>query len=189
MSWRVVGTNGLILAGVLALFAVGTQEDAEGLLPSAPVCASGTDPLGRCASSMDLRSLEANAARDPGASAVVRLATAYLDRDQPGLASAVIDRAPAAVRARPEVAQLEARALFGRGRAREALAVAREGQSSCDVDDAATCPSWLLAKTTRQIAFLEEVVGAGIDDPYADPSATMAAYERSAHAVRLVAMR
>jgi hypothetical protein len=189
MSWRVVSTNGLILAGVLALFAVGTQEDAEGLLPSAGICASGTDPLGRCGKSGELSSLETDAARTPGASSVVRLANAYLDRDQPGLASAVLERAPAAVRALPEVAQVEARALFGRGRAREALAVAREARDSCDVDDASTCPSWLLAKTTRQIAFLEEVVGAGIDDPFADPSATMAAYERSAHAVRLVAMR
>ena len=45
------------------------------------------------------------------------------------------------------------------------------------------------AKTTRQVAFLEQVVAAGIDDPQADPLATHAAYERSAHEVRLVAMR
>jgi hypothetical protein len=46
-----------------------------------------------------------------------------------------------------------------------------------------------MGKTMRQIAFLEEVVGAGIDDPYADPEATMAAYERSTRAVGLIAMR
>jgi hypothetical protein len=47
----------------------------------------------------------------------------------------------------------------------------------------------LVAKTARQVAFFEQVVAAGIDDPQEDPSATVAAYERSAHAVRLVAMR
>src|SRR5262249_37234606 len=112
---------------------------------------------------------------------------AYLDRQQPGLATAVIEKAPTEVRERPEVAHLYARALFHRGRAREALAVARDASDTCS--DASSCPSWLVAKTARQVAFFEQVVAAGIDDPQEDPSATVAAYERSTHAVRLVAMR
>jgi hypothetical protein len=47
----------------------------------------------------------------------------------------------------------------------------------------------VVATTTRQVAFLEQVVAAGIEDPQANPSATRAAYERSTHEVRLVAMR
>jgi hypothetical protein len=90
------------------------------------------------------------------------------------------------VRERPEVAQLYARALFHRGHAREALAIARDASTACD---SGSCPAWLVAKTTRQVAFFEQVVAAGIDDPQHDPAATLAAYERSAHEVRLVAMR
>jgi hypothetical protein len=82
---------------------------------------------------------------------------------------------------------MQARALFQRGHAREALAVARGASETCN--DAEACPAWLMAKTARQVAFLEQVVAAGIDDPQQNPAATRAAYERSAHAVRLVAMR
>src|SRR5262249_12528216 len=158
-------SNGIVLAGVFALFAIGADKNAEPLLPTAQVCASGTDPLGRCAAHVDLAALEKDAALDPSAPSVVHLAAAYLDRDPPGLASAVIERAPEAVRARPEVAQAYARSLFARGHAREALAVARDARDACaaaEETSPADCPAWLMAKTTRQIAFLEEVVSAGI---------------------------
>lgn len=135
----------------------------------------------------ELGQLETAAALAPADSAkTAALATAYLDRDQPGLASAVIEKAPRDVREQPAVAQLYARALFHRGRAREALVVARGASEACaDMD----CPAWLLAKTARQVAFFEQVVAAGIEDPQEDPGATRAAYERSAHEVRFVAMR
>jgi hypothetical protein len=132
--------------------------------------------------------LEQVAAVSPAsAGPVAALARAYLDREQPGLATAVIERAPRSVQERPEVAQLYARALFHRGRAREALAVARDASERCG--EQATCPAWLIAKTARQVAFFKQVVAAGIDDPQVDPTATLAAYERSSHEVRLVAMR
>jgi hypothetical protein len=131
--------------------------------------------------------LESRAALAPTLSSTADLATAYLDRDQPGLATAVIERAPREIRSRPEVAQLHARALFQRGRAREALAVARDASEACA--EGGACPTWLLARTSRQVAYFEQVVAAGIDDPMADPAATRAAYERSNHEVRLVAMR
>jgi hypothetical protein len=139
----------------------------------------------------DIASLETNASFSPTRENVAALAVAYLERDQPGLASAVIEKAPAEVRRRPEIAHLHARALFLRGRPREALATAKESQDVCVSQQGgeARCPSWLVAKTARQVAFFTEVVAAGIEDPLANPAGTRAAYERSAREVRLVAMR
>jgi hypothetical protein len=140
------------------------------------------------AGGVSLAELEARAALAPAStSSVAALARAYLDRDQPGLATAVIEKAPRQVRERPEVAQMYARALFHRGRAHEALAVSRDASEACEA--APSCPAWLVARTARQVAFFEQVVAAGIDDPQDDPIATRAAYERSTHGVRLVAMR
>jgi predicted Zn-dependent protease len=173
MHVRFLVANGLVLGvmGWMASFG-GLDVRATGVLKNG---------------SPELAQLEADAALAPTSTAkTAALAGAYLDRDQPGLATAVIEKAPRQVREKPEVAQLYARALFHRGRAREALAVARDASEAC-ADSA--CPAWLVAKTARQVAFFEQVVAAGIDDPQDDPAATRAAYERSTHEVRLVAMR
>jgi hypothetical protein len=177
MLWRLVVANGLALAGIGYLALGGAQLTARPVVDQTLAC--------------EFDSLEIAAAQKRDAGSITSLAGAYLERDQPGLATTVIESASSEVRQRPEVAQLHARALFGRGHAREALAVARGVADSCDPDvaDHAPCPAWLVAKSTRQLAFLEEVVAAGIDDPQADPAATMAAYERSSREVRLVAMR
>jgi hypothetical protein len=173
MSWRAVVGNGLVLVGIAAVFVVGTEDGAGALVNRG--------------GSAELAALEADAGRAPTVDAVVRLANAYLDRGQPGLASALLDRLPSELRDRPEVDHAYARALFGRGRAREALAMVKGARDAC-VDDG-SCPAWLVAKTARQLAFLEELCASGIDDPYADPAATMAAYNRSEREVGLVAMR
>jgi hypothetical protein len=171
--------NGLVLGAIGWIVAFGaTEQRAAQLLPQREV--PGIAPA-------DFQGLEASAAHAPTARSVVALANAYLDRDQPGLASAVLEKAPRDVLSRPEVAEVLARALFHRGRAREALAVARDANEACA--DSSTCAPWLLGKTSRQVAFFEQIVAAGIDDPQADPEGTRSAYERSAHEVRLVAMR
>ena len=167
--------NGGVLAGISWLIAFGPNLRAAELLP-----ARSAPELG------DIPALEARAGQSVTASNVAALAAAYLDRNQPGLASAVIEKAAREVQARPEVAQLKARALFRRGHAREALAVAEEARAACAQTE---CPAWITAKSARQVAFLEQVVAAGIDDPRTDPTATRAAYERSTREVRLVAMR
>ena len=132
-----------------------------------------------------MASLESEAAKDPSVPSTAALANAYLAREQPGLASAVLERAPVIVRQHPEIAHIYARTLFHRGHAREALAVAEQASDACSIG----CPAWLVAATSRQVAFLGEVVAAGIEDPLVDPRATRAAYDRSVHEVRLVAMR
>jgi hypothetical protein len=177
MGWRVVVANGLVLGGIAWMLAQGTETQAVTLLPE-----------GKTPNLEGVAALETQAALSPTAPAVAELAGAYLDRDQPGLATAVIEKASIEIRSRPDIGQLHARALFNRGQAREALAVARDANSRCDALGVG-CAPWLVAKTSRQLAFLEEVVAAGIEDPQADPAATMAAYERSAREVRLVAMR
>jgi hypothetical protein len=167
--------NGLLLGGMVWLGTLGGME----------VRARRVMPVEGDGSSM--ARLENDAASVGTASSVSALANAYLDRAQPGLATAVIEKTSPALRAQPEVAHVYARALFHRGRAREALAVAKSATDSCE--EGSGCPAWLVAKTARQVAFFEQVVAAGIDDPDHDPAATQAAYLRSSHEVRLVAMR
>lgn len=179
MRVRFLVANGLVLGGIAWMAAFGGMEvRAAQVLPSAKSTVAAV---------AELDALEARVAHHPEAGSVAALAGAYLDRDQPGLATAVIEKAPRAVRERPEVAIQNARALFLRGHAREALAVARDADDICA--DGANCAAWLMAKTSRQVAFLEQMVAAGIEDPTENPAATRAAYERSAHEVRIVAMR
>ena len=178
MGMRFWVANGLALGGLAWMMSFsGMEVRAAEVLPR------------QVGTGVALDELEARAALAPAnAPTVAALAGAYLDRDQPGLATAVIEKAPQAVRETPSVAYLHARALFHRGRAREALAVARDASETCGGDTPA-CPAWLVAKTAGQVAFFEHVVAAGIDDPEDAPTATRAAYERSTHEVRLVAMR
>lgn len=177
MGVRFLVANGLVLGAITWMASFGGME-----VRATQVMPPGARSL---ASVAELDQLEQRAAHAPDASSVAALAGAYLDREQPGLATAVIERAPREVQAQPEVAAQQARALFHRGRVREALAVAREASDACS----ASCPAWVQAKTARQLAFLEQMVAAGIDDPATDPAATRAAYERSKHEVRVVAMR
>ncbi|MGK4008587.1 hypothetical protein WMF31_38620 [Sorangium sp. So ce1036] len=167
--------NGMVLAGIALTVGVGPSLRASRLLP--PRAAAGHE---------DLAALEARYAADPTPANVTTLAAAYLEHGQPGLASSALDAAPHEVRALPEAAHLSARALFRRGRAREALAAAEQASAACS---SGACPAWLAAKTARQRALLEQIVAAGVEDPQADPAAVLAAYERGASEVRLVALR
>lgn len=175
MRLGLLAANGFVLAGIAWMVAFGPNLRASRLVPLRAAPSLG-----------DLPALETRAGAEPTPANLTALATAYLDQGQPGLASAVVENAPRRVRELPGIAHLEARALFRRGLVNEALAVAMQASNVCAAGD---CPPWLSAKTTRQVAFLTQIVAAGIDDPLADPAATRAAYERSTREVRLVAMR
>jgi len=180
MRFGMLVANGLVLGAIGWMASLGgTEQRAAELFPRGAQVGN--------AAPADFQGLEARAALLPSAGSVGALAGAYLDRGQPGLATAVIEKLPREMQARPEIAQLHARALFHRGHVRDALAVARDARESCA--DNAACAPWLVAKTTRQVAFFEQVVAAGIEDPSSNPDATLAAYDRSSHEVRLVAMR
>ncbi|MDI1477197.1 hypothetical protein [Polyangium sp. y55x31] len=172
-------TNGILLAGIVAVLAIGPGTHSKRLLPAD---AKTTE------TPVDMAALESAASLTPTVDSVVALASAYVDRGQPGLASAVIEKAPRAIQLDPRVADVAARALFHRGRARQALATVEDALDACDSETVA-CRSWQVAKARRQAAFLHEVVAAGIEDPMTDPAAVRAAYERSTQKVGLVAMR
>ncbi|MDI1443113.1 hypothetical protein [Polyangium sp. 6x1] len=173
-------TNGIFLAGILAVLTIGPGTQSKRLLPADATPATETP--------VDMAALESAASLSPTVDSIVALASAYVDRGQPGLASAVIEKAPRAIQLDPRVADVAARALFHRGRARQALAAVEDALDACDAD-AVACRSWQVAKARRQAAFLQEVVAAGVEDPMADPAAVRAAYERSTQKVGLVAMR
>lgn len=177
MSWRLIVANGLLLGGIIGVLGVGTESSAIELLPAGD--AGGE--VGR---------LEASAATAPTPAVVAGLATAYLDQRQPGLALALIDRAPAEIQAAPEVGIVHARATFSMGEPDRALAIVREVAARCDETSATPgdCTAWVRARASLQRDFFEEVVAAGIADPEREPGATLAAHRRSAREVRL-AMR
>lgn len=179
--------NGLVIAAAAWMVVHGTKTRASGLLPARPDRA----PISTVA---ELATLEERAALAPDAENVGKLATAYLERDQPGLATAVLEKASPAVRATPEITHLYARALLHRGKVPEALATARQVEAACEASmeqpgAQASCPAWLLARSARQIAFLEEMSAAGIEDPALNPDGARAAYDRSSREIRFVAMR
>jgi len=179
MRFGMLLANGLVIGAMGWMAALGGLEiRAREILPNKPIPGVVSTDLGQ---------LEAEVAHAPSARAISALASAYLDRNQPGLAAAVIERAPREMREQPEVAHVLARTLFRRGQARQALAVARAAGDVCAESEA--CAPWILAKTARQVAFLEQVVAAGIDDPETDPAAVTAAYHRSTREAGMVAMR
>ncbi|WP_437733408.1 hypothetical protein [Sorangium sp. So ce1335] len=175
MRFGLFVANGLVLAGVAWTVGLGPSVKASRLLPQHAAAAPG-----------ELAALEARYAERRTPETVTALAAAYLERDQPGLASSALDAAPREVRALPEASHLAARALLRRGRVRDALAAAEQASAACRTG---ACPAWLEAKSARQRAFLEQLVAAGVEDPQGDPAAARTAYERSESEVRLVAMR
>jgi hypothetical protein len=203
--------NGLVIAAAAWMVVHGTKTSASGLLPSRASASAQTASaqpqrgqpqaapspgVQRAPISTDstLAALEERAALAPDATSVAKLAAAYLERDQPGLASAVIEKASPAIQAHPEIAHLHARALLHRGKVPEALAMARQVEAACEAamdapGEGQACPAWLMARSARQVAFLEEMNAAGIEDPAANPDGARAAYDKSSRHVRFVAMR
>jgi len=176
VDWRLAVANAVALGAMAWVMVVGTETRAIQLVPDHQQAALG-----------DLDALEAEVAASPELDGVSRLAAAYLDRNQPGLAIAAIERAPAAAQDAPALSLLRSRALFGMAQPVEALAVLDAGRERCRVGE--QCPDWLVARLHRNHAFVEAVVAAGIEDPARDPEATMQAYRSSTREVRLVAMR
>lgn len=168
--------NGLVLVGVASMGMMAGQ--------------TGVQPLVSTALAAEVGPLEAEVARGGSPDAVRQLATAYLDRNEPGLATAVLEGVPVETRRDPGVAYAEVRALYARGRASEALAVLRSVERACQ--DGARgdggCPLWLAAKVSRQATFLEALRDAGVEDPAAQPELARAALERSRRQGRVVAI-
>ncbi len=169
---------------VAVLFAIG-----------AILCATSTQREKRLVESLHedrVALLEEEAAAAPlSADRVERLAQAYLDARQPGMALAAVERAPADLRARrPGLEHLYARALLDQGRSADALAAERRVLASCRETDGAkvqadvsACSSWLVASATRRAEILEQLVQLGIDDMNAHPEASSLAYHNATRQV------
>jgi hypothetical protein len=171
-------SNAFVLVGIAWLALVGPATPSKSLLPGTKTAATAAN----------LSALEDRAALSPTVESITALASSYVDHGQPGLACAVIERADRKIQSDLAVADIHARALFHRGQPRQALAVVEDALTACENDET-RCRQWQASKARGQVAFLHEVVVAGIEDPMADPSALRAAYERSTRTVGLVAMR
>ena len=164
------GWNVAVLAAAGALWLVsGTQRERA-------VMATVTPEMG---------ALEDEVAAKPGdAAAAKRLAQAYLDAQAPGLALAVIGRAPLHVRENPSVGHVYARALRDQGRALEALAAERQVLDGCAATESA-CDASLIASATRRSEILEQLVQLGVEDAQAHPEASVVAYHNATREARL----
>lgn len=161
--------NGVVLSGVLTLLLV----DA-GAAP-APVLSTPDQTLA---------ALEAAAVDDASAAKVGALVSAYLERQQPGLAQAVLDRHPELDGA--ELALARSRVALARGdvplaRHQSALALA-----SCEAPGS-DCSATVVGRAVRQSSYLDSLENAGVIDPAHHPVAARAALAESRREVVLAA--
>jgi len=167
--------NGLVLVAAGALWMASGSEHEHAVL----------SPIGGAADPSAIVSLESQVAASPTDDVKLRtLAQAYMDAHAPGLALAVIERAPGEVRGSAKVEHLYARALIDEGRAQDALAVERKVLRTCTMADG-VCDSWLIASARRRADILEELVGLGIEDARAQPEASAVAYHNATREARL----
>jgi hypothetical protein len=167
--------NGLVLVAVGAVWLASGVEREHAVLAS-----EGPAP-----DTSAVQALEADVAAAPNDDARLRaLAQAYLDARAPGLALAVIERAPEDVRTRAKVEHVYARALLDEGHAQDALAVEKTVLRICMVTDG-VCEPWLLASARRRADILEEMVGLGVEDARAEPEASAVAYFNATREARL----
>jgi hypothetical protein len=169
--------NGLVLVGAAVLW-MGSGTERERAVLS---------PVGEASDPAAMVGLEAEVAASPNDDGKLRmLAQAYLDAHAPGLALAVMERAPEDVRTRSKVEHLYARALLEEGHAQDALAVERTVLRTCTMADG-ICDAWLIASARRRADILEELVGLGVEDARAEPEASAVAYHNATREVRLAA--
>jgi predicted Zn-dependent protease len=142
-------------------------------------------PIGEASNTAAMAGLEAAVAASPSDDAKVRaLAQAYLDARAPGLAVALIERAPRAVREATQVRHVYARALIDEGQAQEALAVEEDVLRTCTMADG-ICDAWLIASARRRADILTELVGLGVEDARAEPEASAVAYQNATREARI----
>lgn len=143
--------------------------------------------------------LEGHVAAHPeDAEATRALAQAYLEARQPGLAVALVEESPEAVRGDVRVGHVLARALVDAGRNPEALAAEKRVVAACRpaadgrgvaVAAAAAargCDNVLLASAMRRVDILSELVSLGVNDTQAHPETSMVAYQNATREARVM---
>lgn len=156
---------------------------------------SGTQherPLLGGAAQEHLRAVEVDAARHPDdPRAILALAEAYLDAQQPGLAVSLVEGASPASRADVHVRHAYARALVDQGRNDLALAVEEGVVASCRplADSSAApggCGPVLLALALRRTAILSELIALGVEDSGRSPEESLVAYRNATREARVM---
>ncbi|NUP09471.1 MAG: hypothetical protein HOW73_25740 [Polyangiaceae bacterium] len=159
--------NGVLLSGVLTVLFVGSEGVASPVVPGEP---------------SDLSKLEASVAASPDAENVAALASKYLEREQPGLAQAVLDSAPEA--SSLHLSHVRSRVALAQGRVDEALEISQATLRECEAQGS-DCPSWLYAKSIHQAHVLSAMKGAGVQDPKDDRGLTQAVLVSALQDVRV----
>jgi hypothetical protein len=147
-------------------------------------------PVLGASSAGPVSSLEAIVAAHPESTEMTqRLAQAYLDARQPGLARALLDAAPTAVRGDARTRHLLARTLVEEGRNDSALEVEASVLAQCRSEPAreltASCDSVLWAAATRRAGILRQMVAFGVHDVVAQPEASLVAYRSATRQARI----
>jgi hypothetical protein len=134
-----------------------------------------------------LEALEASVATHPDQlPARIELAQAYLDAQSPGLALSTLERTPLAQRTNPATLHMEARVMVEQGRAKDALALEQRVLQGCTADHpSAGCDFWVVVSATRRAEILQAMVSRGVEDPIAQPEASLVAYHSATHEARL----
>jgi len=174
---------GIAVASALALLwaTSGTQRE-RALLSEGPAAVER------------VRASEVLAAAHPDDPNATRsLAQAYLDAQQSGLALALLEAAPANLRADARTRHLYARALLDQGRNDDALAAEASVVASCmPVADRSSespsgpgCDAVVLASAIRRAAILKELVALGVEDTRAQPEESFVAYQNATREARV----
>lgn len=137
-----------------------------------------------------VRSLEAAVAAHPDSAETTRkLAQAYLDARQPGLARVLLDAAPPATQAEVRTRHVLARALLELGRSDLALGVEAGVVAACQPTGpdglSPSCDPVLFASAVRRTGILREMVAMGVTDALAHPEASLVAYENATREARV----
>lgn len=148
--------------------------------------ASGTErekPVVATAQTAQIRALEADVVAHPhDEAALTKLAQAYLDARSPGMAVAVIERAPLDVRTKVVVDHAYARALVAQGRNVDALHAEARVLSTCSI---AACDPVLVASAQRRADILRELIHLGVEDAQAHPEESRIAYRTATREARI----
>ncbi len=168
--------NGVLVSGIVTVLFLGSEGVAAPIL-NADQNAGQTQA--------QLTALESEVAITPAPENVVKLAGAYLDRDQPGLAQAALDRLPVE-QADPSLLHARSRVSLAQGRGEEALAFSRSALAACE-HPGSSCQGGLYARVLQQSVALEAMNAAGVQDPAAEPERARVAMAGATRQVRLVA--
>lgn len=160
--------HGVLVATVGAVLVAGSEGEAAPLV-------TGSDSVAP---------LEADVAHSPTSQSIADLVSAYLERNQPGLAQAVLDKNGHLDDAR--LTHERSRVALAQGDVDSALRFAELTLATCDARLASDpCQAWLVVKSVRQVTLLEAMREAGLKDPAENPALARAALASAGADVRL----